>query len=85
MHYVSLRAVGGSVMVTIPRTFLDVLGLQPNIKVAMTIEDGRLVIEPQAKPRYTLAELVAQCEAEAPLSAEDQAWLDVPPVGDETA
>lgn len=83
MHYVSLRAVGGSVMVTIPKTFLDVLGLQPNIKVGMSIEQGRLVIEPQAKPRYTLAELVAQCDPDAPLSTEDKAWLEAPPVGDE--
>ncbi|HMU01472.1 MAG TPA: AbrB/MazE/SpoVT family DNA-binding domain-containing protein [Amaricoccus sp.] len=83
MHLVSLRAVGGSVMVTIPKTLLDVLGLQPNTKVGMSVDHGRLIIEPRAKPRYALADLVAQCQPDAPASAEDQEWLDAPPVGDE--
>ena len=35
------------------------------------------------KGRYNLAELVAQCDPNAPLSAEDRAWLDAPAVGRE--
>lgn len=84
MHLGSLRTVGGSVMVTIPKTLLDILGLQPNTKVGMSVDHGRLIIEPRAKPRYALADLVAQCRPDAPASAEDQQWLDAPPVGDET-
>ena len=33
--------------------------------------------------RYSLAELMAQCDAGAPLSAEDRAWIDAPTVGRE--
>ena len=33
--------------------------------------------------RYSLAELMAQCDASAPLSAEDRAWIDAPAVGRE--
>ena len=33
--------------------------------------------------RYSLAELMAQCDAGAPLSAEDRAWIDAPAVGRE--
>jgi hypothetical protein len=33
--------------------------------------------------RYSLAELMAQCDASAPLSAEDRAWLDAPAIGRE--
>jgi hypothetical protein len=33
--------------------------------------------------RYTLSELMAQCDLNAPLSAEDRAWLDAPAVGRE--
>lgn len=33
--------------------------------------------------RYTLAELIAQCDPSAPLTEEDRAWLDAPPVGRE--
>lgn len=33
--------------------------------------------------RYTLSELMAQCDLSAPLSTEDRAWLDAPAVGRE--
>ena len=33
--------------------------------------------------RYSLAELMAQCDASAPLSAEDRAWIDAPSIGRE--
>ena len=46
----TLRAVGGSVMMAVPK-------------------------------RYTLAELVAQCDPSLPLSKEEQEWLDAPAVG----
>jgi antitoxin component of MazEF toxin-antitoxin module len=35
------------------------------------------------KSRYSLEELMAQCDANAPLSAEDRAWMDAPAIGRE--
>jgi len=35
------------------------------------------------KGRYSLAELMEQCDMNAPLSAEDRAWLDAPAFGRE--
>jgi antitoxin ChpS len=35
------------------------------------------------KGHYDLADLVAQCDPRAPLSEEDQAWLNAPEVGRE--
>ena len=58
MHTVTLRAVGGSVSVTLPRQMLRTLGLAAGASVAVTVEDGRLVLSP-ARPRYSLAELLA--------------------------
>ncbi len=43
------------------------------------LEESRRV-----KARYTLAELVGQCDLAAPLSEEDKAWLDATDVGRET-
>ena len=40
----------------------------------------------QARPRksrYNLAELMQQCDTNAPLSDEDRAWMDAPAVGRE--
>jgi antitoxin component of MazEF toxin-antitoxin module len=35
------------------------------------------------KNRYSLSELMAQCDLAVPLSAEDSAWLNAPAVGRE--
>ncbi|HBV0869504.1 TPA: antitoxin [Klebsiella pneumoniae] len=83
MHTTNLRKVGGSVMLAVPPALLDVLHLQPGAKVGMAVDGGKLVIEPQARPRYTLDELLAQCDQSAELTAEDREWLDSKPVGGE--
>ncbi|AMV40238.1 AbrB/MazE/SpoVT family DNA-binding domain-containing protein [Planctomyces sp. SH-PL62] len=83
MHYSTLRTVGGSVMFAIPKPVLDMLGLRPNAEVGITVADGRLIVDPQAKPRYTLEELIGQCDLAAPLTKEEQAWLDDGPAGGE--
>ena len=35
------------------------------------------------KHRYSLSELVAECNLNAPLSEEDRAWLEAPSIGRE--
>jgi antitoxin ChpS len=51
----------------------------------LTLEEwlAQLAASGHRKPKYTLEELVAQCDPNAPLSEEDRAWLDAPPVGRE--
>lgn len=83
MHTVNLRKVGGSVMLSVPRGMLDALHLSAGSTVGLVVEDGRLVIEPQTRPRYTLDELLAQCDASVEPSEEDRRWLNVEPVGHE--
>lgn len=78
-----LRAVGGSVMLAIPKSVLDALGLSANTKVALTIEKGRLVVEPRPKPKYTLHELLEQCDLSSPAGADEAAWQAMEPVGRE--
>jgi antitoxin ChpS len=85
MHTTSLRKVGGSVMLTVPPALLDILHLQPGAKVGIAVESGRLVVEPQPRRRYTLNELLAQCDPKAPRAKdkEERKWLDSRPVGGE--
>jgi antitoxin ChpS len=83
MHKTNLRKVGGSVMLAVPPALLDILHLQAGAKVGIAIESGRLVVEPRQRPRYTLDELLAQCEPDAPRAREEQEWLDSKPVGAE--
>ena len=83
MHTTSLRKVGGSIMMVVPPAILDMLQMKAGTIVRVDVDHGRLVVEPQLRPRYTLNELLAQCDASASISAEDQAWLDARPVGSE--
>lgn len=83
MHTTNLRKVGGSIMLAIPPAILDLLHLRAGATVGLAVDRGRLVIEPTLRPRYSLDELLAQCDASADLSAEDRAWLDNKPVGNE--
>jgi antitoxin ChpS len=83
MHTTNLRKVGGSIMLAVPPALLDILHLQPGAKVGIAVESGRLVVEPQRRPRYTLDELLAQCNPRAPRTKEEQEWLDSKPVGGE--
>jgi antitoxin ChpS len=83
MHTTNLRKVGGSVMLAVPPALLDLLHLQAGATVGMDVKNGRLVIEPKPRPRYTLEELLAQCEPAAELTEEERAWFDAPPVGKE--
>ena len=83
MHTTNLRKVGGSIMLAVPPALLDILRLRPGVKVGIAIESGRLVVEPQPRPRYTLDELLAQCDPKAARTKEDREWLDSKPVGAE--
>ena len=83
MYFSTLRAIGGSVMFAIPKSILEGLGLTPNSQVGLSVSEGRLIVEPNPKPRYTLAELIEQCDLSAPLTEEDREWLDAESVGRE--
>ncbi len=82
MHTTCLRKVGGSVMMAVPPAILEILHLQAGAKVGVTADDGRLIVEPH-RHRYTLKELLEQCDPKAKTSAEDRQWLDDKPVGGE--
>ncbi len=83
MHRTNLRKVGGSVMLAVPPALLEILHLQPGAQVGITVERGRLVVEPPRRRRYTLEELLAECDPRSPRSRRDRAWLEDKPVGGE--
>jgi len=83
MHSTNLRKVGGSVMLSVPPALLDTLNLQAGAKVGIAVERGRIVVEPQRRRRYTLKELLAQCDSKARRGKEEREWLDSKPVGGE--
>ena len=83
MHTTNLRKVGGSIMLAVPPALLDLLRLGAGASVDIGIEEGRLVVAPRTRPSYSLEELLAQCDENAPLDDADRAWLEARPVGNE--
>ena len=47
------------------------------------VDDGRLIVVPKARPRYSLDELLAQCDETAPDSETDREWIEGTPLGTE--
>jgi antitoxin ChpS len=82
MTTAKLRKVGGSTMLAIPPSILDAMHLSATAAVDLSVEEGALVVK-RARARYTLDQILSECDAEAPVSDEDRAWLDAPPVGRE--
>ena len=83
MHITNLRKVGGSVMLAVPPALLDILQLRSGAQVGIAIESGRLVVEPQRRPRYTLDDLLAQCNSRKARTRPEREWLSNKPAGNE--
>ena len=76
MPSATLRSVGGSVILAVPKKILSLVDLGAGSKVRISVDKGRVVIEPEKKARYTLSELLRQCKRSdlAPRSR-DRAWI----------
>lgn len=83
MATTTLRKVGGSVMLAVPKAILDTLDLKAGAQVSVDIQDGRLLVEPRPRPRYTLQELLEASDYSKPQPPEEREWIDAPAVGRE--
>lgn len=83
MYTTNLRKVGGSIMLAVPPALLDVLQLKAGAKVGLMVDDGRLVVQPSTRPRYTMAELLAASDYSQPQPLEEREWVDASAAGDE--
>lgn len=81
MPTVTLRTVGGSVVMAIPKRLLELVHLQSGSQVNIDVQQGRLIVVPQKKKRYKLADLLALCNPALPITVNEQEWLDAPGEG----
>lgn len=70
-------------MLAVPAALLDQLHLAAGSMVGLVIDQGRLVVEPKRRPRYTLAELLASSDYSQPQPPSEREWIDAPAVGGE--
>jgi antitoxin ChpS len=79
---VTLRKYGNSTVAVIPPPVLRDLGLAAGQAMALeTTAEGQIVLSP--KRRYTLADLLAQCDPKAPPPADLVVWETARPAGRE--
>jgi antitoxin ChpS len=90
--YATLKPAGGSLVMTVPAIIRKALHFAPGAELAVTVEGTKMVVEAVApavtalrarRPKYTLDELLADSNPDAPLSEDERTWHDAAPVGRE--
>lgn len=76
------RKIGGSLMLSLPKSVVETLGIGPNQQMDLTVQDGTLTAVP-VPARLTYADLLAKCDLTAAADPFEQEWMDMPPVGGE--
>ncbi len=86
MTTATLRTVGNSVAVVIPKQWLSMLGLEAGAKVELNIDGGKMTLQPKTTARrkkYKLSDLLAKCDPKAPSPTIVAEWDNATAVGDE--
>ena len=84
MATVTLRNLGGSTVMVVPKKILNLVHLDAGSQVELSVQDGRLIVEPRKQPRYTLAELLSRCRrSDLAPKRKDRSWLRGGPAGGE--
>jgi antitoxin ChpS len=79
---VILRKYGNSTVLALPPAVLKDLGLKAGQSMTLdSTPDGRITLAP--KRRYTLADLLAQCDLKVAPPADLALWENARPVGQE--
>lgn len=79
----SVMKWGNSAAVRLPTELLGLLNLTLGDKLTVHVQADGVLLKAK-RPAYSLADLVAQCDPDAPQPADMAAWSTVKPVGRET-
>lgn len=78
----SVQKWGNSAAVRLPTELLGLLKVSLGDKLSVNVQPEGVLLK-AARPSYSLAELVAQCDTSAPEPADMAVWGNVKPVGRE--
>ncbi len=82
MDTTKLQEVNGSTMMELPPALLEMLNRKSGATVSL-VRDGDQITIASCTPRYTMEELLAECDPTQPFTDEEREWLDAPRVGRE--
>lgn len=74
----TLRKAGGSLVMTVPKAFIEQNGLSEGSQVELHLLGKKMTVEAPIRPRYKLADLMAEMPQGLPCV---EGWEDMPPVG----
>lgn len=74
----TLRKMGNSTGLILPKAILDQLGLSSGAKVDLRVEDGKVVAEPVKRKVREGWEEAAKLIGAEPLTQEELDWLNMP-------
>ena len=83
MRTFTLRQSGGSVIVSLPKAYLDQMGLKADTPVDIEMVGDRIVIARRSPGRIGLEAHLAMCDSKAPVEPSEREWLAAPVAGDE--
>jgi antitoxin ChpS len=83
MRSAKLRQSGGSVIVSLPKAYLDELGLKADASVDIDLVEDKIVIARRNPGRIGLDARLAMCNPALAETPDEREWLDAPAVGDE--
>lgn len=76
----TLRRAGGSLVMTVPKAFVEQNQLAEGSQVNLLLEGARMTVSAPRKPRYKLGDLLAEMPVELPRV---EGWDTMRPVGKE--
>lgn len=74
----TLRKAGGSLVMTVPKAFIEQNGLSDGSQVELCLIGKKMTVEAPSRPRYKLADLMAEMPDGLPSV---EGWDDMPSVG----
>jgi antitoxin ChpS len=80
MSFATVQKLGDTLVLVVPPELQQELRLAEGTKLEMEADQGRVIVR---RHKYTLQELLDQCDFSLPMSPEDREWLDAPAVGRE--
>ncbi|HGT5555874.1 TPA: type II toxin-antitoxin system antitoxin ChpS [Escherichia coli] len=79
---ITIKIWGNSAGMVIPNIVMKELNLQPGQSVEAQVSNNQLILTPISR-RYSLDELLAQCDMNAAELSEQDVWGKSTPAGDE--
>lgn len=76
----TLRKSGGSLVMTIPKAFIEQNNLKDGASIEVQLNGRELILKAPKRPRYTLAQLMTEMPKELPMV---EGWDEMTSLGSE--